>query len=150
MNELFPNTTFPHRHMMFFQLRYKVIGCLMTLYQCLNDVVFAKYIIITFSIVNYPYPCHSCMFITENCSSKFLIMSFWAPAPKSPSNNGIPKKSLDMSLRIFFHFGSFFALPPTPPNNPKNQNFEKIKKAPGHVIILHMPNINDNHMMYGS
>ena len=90
----------------------------MTLYQCLNDVVFAKYIIITFSIVNYPYPCHSCMFITENCSSKFTIMSFWAPAPKSPSNNGIPKKSLDMSLRIFFHFGPFFALltpPPLPP-----------------------------------
>ena len=33
--------------------------------------------------------------------------------------------------RIFCHFGPFFALyspPPTHPNNPKNQNFEKMKK----------------------
>ena len=36
-----------------------------------------------------------------------------------------------------------------PPNNPKNQNFEKMKKLPGD-IIFHMCTINDNHMMYGS
>ena len=36
------------------------------------------------------------------------------------------------------------------PNNPKNQNFEKLKKKPGDIIILHMCTINDNHMMYGS
>ena len=34
-----------------------------------------------------------------------------------------------------------------PLNNPKNQNFEKLKKAPGDIIILHMCTINDNHMM---
>ena len=34
-------------------------------------------------------------------------------------------------------------------NNPKNQNFEKLKKTPGD-IILHMSTINYNHMMYGS
>ena len=27
-------------------------------------------------------------------------MSFWAPAPKSPAENGIPKKSLDTSLVV--------------------------------------------------
>ena len=48
----------------------------------------------------------------------------------------------------FFHFGQF--LPFYPPNNPKNQNFEKMKKIPGDIIILHMCTINDNHMMYGS
>ena len=41
-------------------------------------------------------------------------------------------------------------LPFYPPNNPKNQNFEKLKKTPGDIIILHMCTTNDNHMMYGS
>ena len=35
-------------------------------------------------------------------------------------------------------------------NNPVNQNFEKMKKPPGDIIILQMYTINDNHMMYGS
>ena len=34
-------------------------------------------------------------------------------------------------------------------NNPKNQNFEKMKKIPGDSIILHRCTINYNHMMYG-
>ena len=37
-----------------------------------------------------------------------------------------------------------------PLNNPENQNFEKVKKTPGDIIILHMCTINVNHMMYGS
>ena len=37
-----------------------------------------------------------------------------------------------------------------PPNNPKNENFAKMKNAPGDIIILHMCTINDNDMMYGS
>ena len=40
-------------------------------------------------------------------------------------------------------------LPLYPPNNPKNQNFENMKKNPGDIIILHLCTINDNHMMYG-
>ena len=59
-----------------------------------------KYIIITFSIVNNPYLCHPYMFINEHYSSKFTTMSFWDPAPKSPAENGIPKKSLDTSLTM--------------------------------------------------
>ena len=35
-------------------------------------------------------------------------------------------------------------------DNPKNQNFEKMKKLPGDIILFHMCTINDNHMMYGS
>ena len=50
--------------------------------------------------------------------------------------------------RIFCYFKPFFAL--LPPNNPKSQNFEKIKKSPGDIITLHMCTINDNYMMYGS
>ena len=40
---------------------------------------------------------------------------------------------------------SFPATPyPPPSNNPDNQNFEKIKEAPGDIIILNMSNINKN------
>ena len=44
----------------------------------------------------------------------------------------------------------FCLFTPSPPNNLKNQNFEKLEKTPGDIIILHMCAINDNHMMYGS
>ena len=37
-----------------------------------------------------------------------------------------------------------------PPNNLKNENFEKLRKTPGDIIILHMCTINYNYMMYGS
>ena len=40
--------------------------------------------IISFSLVNNPYPCYLYMFVTENYFSKFVIMSFWTSAPKSP------------------------------------------------------------------
>ena len=42
-------------------------------------------------------------------------------------------------------------LPFYPPNNPENQNFEKMKKkTPGDIIISHRCTINDNHIMYDS
>ena len=40
-------------------------------------------------------------------------------------------------------------LPSCPHKNPKNQNFEKMKKMPGDNIILHMCTTNENHVMYG-
>ena len=40
-------------------------------------------------------------------------------------------------------------LPFYPPNNSKNQNFEKVKKTPGDIIILCKFTINDSHMMFG-
>lgn len=49
-------------------------------------------------VANDPYPCHPCMFVTENYYSKFTIISFWAPALSSLAENSIPKKSLDTSL----------------------------------------------------
>ena len=47
--------------------------------------------------------------------------------------------------RIFCHFGLDFVL--LPPNNPKNQDFTEMKKAPGDIIILQMCSINDNHVI---
>ena len=51
--------------------------------------------------------------------------------------------------RIFCHYGLFFALPPPPPIDPENQNFEKIKKTLEDIIILQMSTINHSHMIYG-
>ena len=54
-----------------------------------------------------------------------------------------------MTDTTFCHFGLFFAfLPPYGPR--ENQNFEKMKRTPQDIIILHTCTINDNHMMYGS
>ena len=50
--------------------------------------------------------------------------------------------------RIFGHFGPFFALSLS--NKPENQNFEKLKKAPEDVTILHLCTKNYDHMMYAS
>ena len=41
-------------------------------------------------------------------------------------------------------------LPFYDPMDPKNQNFEKMKKRPGDIIILYMFIINYSHTMYGS
>ena len=49
----------------------------------------------------------------------------------------------------FLSFWTIF-LPFYPPKNPKNQNFEKMKKLPGDIFILHKCKINDNHMIHGS
>ena len=46
---------------------------------------------------------------------------------------------------ILDHFFPFY-----PPNNPKNQNFEKMKYISGDIIILNKCITNDNHMIYGS
>ena len=56
---------------------------------------------------------------------------------------------------FFFSFWTIFCLftPPSwphSPNNPENQNFEKMKKTPGYIIISHSCTMNDNHMIYGS
>ena len=48
----------------------------------------------------------------------------------------------------FLPFCTIF-LPFYPPNNLKNQNFEKWKKY-GDIITLHLRTTNDDHMMYGS
>ena len=49
----------------------------------------------------------------------------------------------------FFVILGYF-LPFYPPYNPEIQNFEKMKKTTGDIVILHMSNINQNHMIYDS
>ena len=54
-------------------------------------------------------------------------------------------KEYDRTDIIFSHSGPFLALLPQ-----KLKNFEKMKKLPGDIFILHRCNINDNHVMHGS
>ena len=49
----------------------------------------------------------------------------------------------------FFVFLGHF-LPFDPPNNQKNQNFDKTKQNAGDIIIWHLCTTNDNYMMHGS
>ena len=51
---------------------------------------------------------------------------------------------------FFVILGHFLSFHLHTPNNPENQNFEKMKKASGDVIILNMCSKNDNHMMHAS
>ena len=57
------------------------------------------------------------------------------------------------ATEFFVILGHFFRFYPT--NNRKNLNFKKKKKKKkkkphGDIIVLHMHNINYDHMMYGS
>ena len=56
----------------------------------------------------------------------------------------------DMKLtdRIFSNFGHF--LPFYSSHYPRNQNFEKQKKTPGDIIILHKCTKNHDHVLYCS
>ena len=53
-----------------------------------------------------------------------------------------------MMDKIFCNIGHL--LPFYPTMEQENQNFKKMKKITGDIIILHMCTINENHMMYGS
>ena len=66
----------------------------------------------------------------------------------------VPEISSAMD-RFFCHFGPEFIilekiLPFYPLKNPKNQNFEKMKKIPGDTIILQKCTKNHDHMVYCS
>ena len=64
--------------------------------------------------------------------------------------NTVPDIQYVMDLVLIFYVGLFLPFYPLPLNNPKNQNFKKMKKIPGDIIILHMCTKDNDHMMYSS
>ena len=82
------------------------------------------------------------------------ISSFYTCVPKTTIIWGtVPE--IQSETNLFCHFGQFFALPPSPPpptpfhcNNSENQNFEKMEKASGDVIILNLCNKKHDKIMY--
>ena len=83
-------------------------------------------------------------------SNRQNFLSFWANfCPFFPFTTRTTWKVKILSKKsLFCHFGLFFAL--IPPNNQENQIFEKMKKMPWDIIILHTCTINENYKMYGS
>ena len=92
-------------------------------------------------------------------TQKFKILEKWKKIPGyiillhmcTIRDNRMMYGSWDMKRdgQNFLSFWTVF-LPFYPPNNSKNQNFEKLKKTPGDIIILHMCTTNENHMVNGS
>ena len=77
------------------------------------------------------------------------ISSFYIHVPKIMIRwCTVPEIWCMIDVIVISHFGLFFAL--LPHNSPKNQNFEKMKKTPGDIIILHMCTKNYDQMLYGS
>ena len=58
-------------------------------------------------------------------------------------------RGMECDQHNFLSFWTVF-FPFYPPNNPKNQNFEKMKKTTGDVIILHKCFKNHDYMLYCS
>ena len=55
------------------------------------------------------------------------------------------RSKTDRNFVILDHFLTFYTS-----NNTENQNFEKMKKTPGDIIILHMCTKNYDHMLDSS
>ena len=75
---------------------------------------------------------------------KLLDISFYTCVPKTTIMWGTVPEIRNETDGNLCHFGPFFAL--LHPDNPKNQNLEKMKKWSGDVIILHMSTKNQDHM----
>ena len=86
--------------------------------------------------------------ILKNWNKHTEILSFYTYVPWMKFIWCMVLEILSVTDRFFVTLDHF--LPLYLPKNLKNQNFEKLKKMSGGIIILHMCVINDNHMMYGS
>ena len=76
------------------------------------------------------------------------ILSFYTSVPQMTIIWCMLPEIWSMTVIIFCHFWPFFAFYPT--NNPKNQNFEKMKKMHRHFIILDKCTKNHDHVLYCS
>ena len=76
------------------------------------------------------------------------ISSFWICLPKIMIRWCTVPEIWCVTDVIILHYELFFAL--WDPNRPKNENFEKMKKMPGDIILLHMCGKNYDQMMYRS
>ena len=90
--------------------------------------------------------------ILKKWNKHLQISSFYIRVPKIMIRwCMVPEIWCMTDVIVISHFGLFSAiLPFYPPNNPKNQNVEKMKKKPGDVIILHRCTKNYNQMMCSS
>ena len=80
---------------------------------------------------------------------KYLEISFYTNMPKIMIIcYTVPEIWYIRHVILIFYLGLFFVL--LPPNDRKNQNFQKIWKRHGDIIVLHMCTKNNDQMMFGS
>ena len=79
---------------------------------------------------------------------KLLKISFYTYIPRGTIIRGTVPEITELDIFFFDILGQFLPLYPPSPNNPENQNFEKMKIASGDVIIVNLCNKEHDHMMY--
>ena len=85
----------------------------------------------------------------EKMKNTLDISSFYICVPKIMIRwCTVPEIWCVTDVIVISHFGLFFAL--LPPKSPKTQNFEKMKKTPKDIIILHTWTKNYDQKVYGS
>ena len=77
-----------------------------------------------------------------------LEISFYTCLTKTTIIWGTIPEIRSDTTKLFVILGHF--LPFYPPSNPENQNFEKMKKESGDVIIFHLCTKNHDQIMYAS
>ena len=92
-------------------------------------------------LMNFKKPEKSEFWKNEKKSTHVHQKPQWCTVPEIQSQN-------EFFFVILSHLLPFYSPPPLLPNYPENQNFEKMKKASGDVIILNLSNNKHNHMMY--
>ena len=95
-------------------------------------------------------------YLTKNLKNKFFSKIEKKQQEMSSFYTCVPQMTIiwymvpDIwSMTQFFVMADYF-LHFHPLTTRENQNFEKMKKTPWDIIILHMCNINENHRAYGS
>ena len=76
------------------------------------------------------------------------ISSFYTCVPKTIIIWGTVPEIWSVTEFFLSFWAIFCPLNPLNSNNAENQNFEKMKKASGEIIILNLCNKKHNHMMY--
>ena len=85
--------------------------------------------------------------ILKKWNKMLEIPSFYTCAPKTAIISGTVPEIQSERDRIFCHFAIFY---PFTPLMTRKLTIWKNEKTLGDIIILHMCNINDNHMTYDS
>ena len=126
-----------------------VIWCMVPEISSTTDIIFSHFGLF-FAILPPPPPLsknpENQNFEKMKKTPRDIIISFYT---STLNQNHMMYDSWDTKCnrQIFFsHLGPFFTLLPLlpSPNNPKNQNFEKMKQNARDIIILHKSTINDN------
>ena len=128
-----------------FKLENTIKWCMLTQIWSVTDIIFCHFMPI-FALLPHYRPWK--LKFEKNIENIWRYYPFTHVHNKSRSYDVRFLRYKVQRTKFFVILGHF--LPFDPPDNPKNQDFEKIRKTARDIIILHLCTTNDNHMMYGS